>query len=144
MHFLASIDRQNSRYKTPDPGLTRAKTTSIMQIMQFNGSRQPARQASADRPRALLRSMTCVADGREHWIADSVSGARRSGRYPALCGRQVMAAALAAPQGPACPACAVVLAEGYRRRRSRRTDVLVQMIGLAARSHGKHRRVGAR
>lgn len=88
--------------------------------------------------------MTCAADGHEHWVGDSGRGGRQSGRYPALCGRLVISAALAAPPGPTCPACAAVATHGHRRQRSRRTGVLVQMIGLAGRSQGKHRRVGAR
>lgn len=35
----------------------------------------------------------------------------QSGRYRALCGRLVIAAPLVAPAGPACTACAEVLAE---------------------------------
>jgi hypothetical protein len=83
--------------------------------------------------------MTCAADGHEHWVGDDVCGAHRLGRYPALCGRLVISAALAAP-GPACQACAAVLAESHQQRRSRKTDVLVQMTGLASRGQGKHRR----
>jgi hypothetical protein len=84
--------------------------------------------------------VTRAADGHEHWVGDDVCGAHRSGRYPALCGRLVMSAALAAAPGPACQACAAVLAESHQQGRSRRTDVLVRKIGLAVGSQGKHRR----
>jgi hypothetical protein len=107
--------------------------------MQYNEIRGRAVKASARLPKAFLTSMTCSGDGREHWVGDGVGDARQSGRHVALCGRHVMPAALAAPPGPACPACAAVVQKMHQRR-GRRTDVRARTIGVAVGRQGKHRR----
>ncbi|MGH3547432.1 MAG: hypothetical protein ACRDQU_04775 [Pseudonocardiaceae bacterium] len=73
-------------------------------------------------------------------MGDYSRGARRSGGYVGLCGRLVMPAALVAPPGPTCPACAAVLKEGRRQQRSRNPGVLARLTGLATVRQGKHRR----
>lgn len=57
--------------------------------------------------------VTSLADGRCHWVADdayTAGLASRSGRYTALCGHRVVAAALVCPPGPDCRGCAAVAA----------------------------------
>jgi hypothetical protein len=54
-------------------------------------------------------SITCVVDGRAHQVPDLQLGTPEAdgrGRYRALCGHVVTAAALAAPDGAPCPSCA--------------------------------------
>jgi hypothetical protein len=98
--------------------------------------RSPAAGTTAGLARTFLAAMTCVPDGHDHWVWDDADQAQR---YLALCGRLVIPAALVTPPGPTCPACAAVVAQSHPQRRHR-TDVLVQMIGLAGRRQGKHRR----
>ena len=64
---------------------------------------------------AALRTtpVTSGADGRCHRVADDAYTAglvARSGRYTALCGHRVVAAALVCPPGPDCQGCAAVAA----------------------------------
>lgn len=52
--------------------------------------------------------LTCATDRRTHLVAIADlerAIAERSGHYRTLCGRAVLAAALAAPPGPRCAAC---------------------------------------
>ena len=77
-------------------------------------------------PRAT--PVTSGADGRCHRVADDAYTAgltARSGRYTALCGHRVVAAALVCPPGPDCQGCAaaaaiVVTPHPTRRGRHRR------------------------
>jgi hypothetical protein len=49
--------------------------------------------------------MTDVA-GVQHFVTDDAAvRGRRTGCYPGVCGRQVVAASLTAPDGTACPSC---------------------------------------
>ncbi len=64
--------------------------------------------AGADRTTV---SITCVVDGRAHQVPDLQLGTPEAdgrGRYRALCGHLVTAAALAAPDGAPCPSCPAV------------------------------------
>ncbi|MDQ3885726.1 MAG: hypothetical protein M3308_01595 [Actinomycetota bacterium] len=61
--------------------------------------------------------VTSVADGRSHRVTDdayAAGWAARNGRYVALCGHRVVAAALVCPPGPDCYGCAA--AAGVRLR----------------------------
>lgn len=87
--------------------------------------------------RESLMSMTCAADGHDHWVDECLRG---SGGYLGLCGREVMPAALVAPPGPSCAACAAMLNKGYRQQRSRNPGVLAWLKGWAIVRQGKHRR----
>ena len=56
----------------------------------------------------LMTVMTCAADGRTHSVTDPEfqAGLQRSqGIYRAMCGRNILAASLGTPPGPACPRC---------------------------------------
>lgn len=139
MHNLSSI--QPGRYPRNDhpPSLTSPQTPKIIRIMRSSreirlDGRQEAR-AAAGHARALLTSMTCAADGHDHWIG---GGAINTHRYLALCGQLVMPAALVAPPGPACSACTAALNEDHQQQRSR--SLLTRMAGLATIRQGKHRR----
>lgn len=58
--------------------------------------------------------MTCSLDGRAHNVTDnSLRAGQRTGRYQALCGHLVSAAALAAPLGRPCTKClaAILMAD---------------------------------
>lgn len=67
--------------------------------------------------------VTSTRDGFEHLVADTEMAPGSAGRYVALCGRSVWAAALVCPPGPRCPACiAVRNAAPAGGRRHRRTD----------------------
>ena len=64
---------------------------------------------------AALRTtpVTSGADGRCHRVADdayTTGLVARSGRYTALCGHRVVAAALVCPPGPDCQGCAAAAA----------------------------------
>jgi hypothetical protein len=55
--------------------------------------------------------ITCSLDGRAHHVTDdSVVAGQRTGRYQALCGYRVSAAALATPLGRPCAECTAVSA----------------------------------
>src|SRR6476646_5078664 len=55
--------------------------------------------------------ITCSLDGRAHHVTDdSVVAGQRTGRYQALCGHRVSAAALATPLGRPCAECTAVSA----------------------------------
>ncbi|MCA1674102.1 MAG: hypothetical protein LC799_18525 [Actinobacteria bacterium] len=70
--------------------------------------------------------VTSVADGRCHRVGDgayTTGLAARRGRYTALCGHRVVAAALVCPPGPDCRECAAAAAvtpHPTRRGRHRR------------------------
>lgn len=62
-------------------------------------------------PRSI--PVTSAADGRCHRIADdayTAGFAERKGRYTALCGHRVLAAAMVCPPGPDCHGCAAAAA----------------------------------
>ncbi|MGH4019320.1 MAG: hypothetical protein ACRDT0_08805 [Pseudonocardiaceae bacterium] len=66
--------------------------------------------------------VTSAADGRVHWVADdayTAGLAAHSGRYTALCGHTVVAAAMVCPPGPACRNCATAAAIAVAPRRIR-------------------------
>ncbi|MGH3947449.1 MAG: hypothetical protein ACRDRY_09575 [Pseudonocardiaceae bacterium] len=58
--------------------------------------------------RTVAVPVTSALDGLEHLVADAAIAPGNAGRYGALCGRNVWAAALACPAGPRCPACVMV------------------------------------
>ncbi|MGH3979477.1 MAG: hypothetical protein ACRDRZ_10840, partial [Pseudonocardiaceae bacterium] len=67
-------------------------------------------------------AVTSAADGRTHQVADDDYTAglvARSGRYTALCGHTVVAAALVCPPGPACRDCAALAVTRRRTRQGR-------------------------
>ncbi|MGH3924080.1 MAG: hypothetical protein ACRDTT_14635 [Pseudonocardiaceae bacterium] len=94
------------------------------------------RKAHAPGDQALR--VTSVRDGREHLVAQEAMTPGSSGRYPALCGHQVWAAALACPAGLPCPACSTVgtpyPARERRRHRRRRTGSWTWLARLRRRS----------
>lgn len=55
-----------------------------------------------------VRTVTSVRDGREHLVTDDAIEAGQAGRYVALCGYRMLAAALSCPPGPPCSACAAI------------------------------------
>lgn len=73
--------------------------------------------------RTIAFPVTSTGDGFEHLVADTEMTPGSAGRYVALCGRSVWAAALACPPGPRCPACITMhnTVQGGRQRH-RRTD----------------------
>ncbi|HET9118300.1 MAG TPA: hypothetical protein VFN75_09565 [Pseudonocardiaceae bacterium] len=72
--------------------------------------------------RTAVVPVTSALDGFEHLVADAAMAPGNAGRYAALCGRDMWAAALACPAGPRCLACVVAHdADGADRRRHRRT-----------------------
>ncbi|MGH3845010.1 MAG: hypothetical protein ACRDS0_26775 [Pseudonocardiaceae bacterium] len=58
--------------------------------------------------RAVAVPVTGALDGFEHLVAEEAMAPGNAGRYATLCGREVWAAALAAPAGLRCPACATI------------------------------------
>ncbi|MGH3823000.1 MAG: hypothetical protein ACRDRA_09240 [Pseudonocardiaceae bacterium] len=55
--------------------------------------------------------ITCCLDGQAHGVTDEcVAAGQHAGRYEALCGYVVSAAALVAPPGPPCVRCTVMSA----------------------------------
>jgi hypothetical protein len=76
---------------------------------QANRPRVPSRRRSlVDPPQpSVTVQVTCVVDGLSHRITDLAFGAgHRHGRYQALCGHAVTAAAMICPGGQPCPFCA--------------------------------------
>lgn len=68
-------------------------------------------------------AMTCIDDGRLHLVTEDalVAGVTaHTGRYRAVCGHEVAAAAMVSPPGPACPSCSLRHAQGAIRARHRR------------------------
>jgi len=82
--------------------------------------------------------VTSVGDGREHLVAQEAITPGSAGQYPALCGRQVWAAALACPAGLPCRACFAVgtayVAGSRRRRRQHQTGVWAWLNRLRRRT----------
>ena len=67
-------------------------------------------------------SVTSATDGRTHRIAEDAYTAglvAGSGRYTALCGRLVMAAALVCPPGPDCQGCTAAVGAAHRAEHGR-------------------------
>ena len=66
-------------------------------------------------------AVTSAEDGLEHLVADEAMALENAGRYVALCGRAVLAAALVCPPGRPCRACVEVrtsdAASGRQQRR---------------------------
>jgi hypothetical protein len=59
--------------------------------------------------------ITCGVDGQEHEVTDeNMAAGRHAGRYQALCGYRVVAAAMVAPAGRPCFQCTEVLAAAQR------------------------------
>ncbi len=88
--------------------------------------------------RTVAVPVTSALDGFEHLVADAVIVSSNAGHYVALCGRDVRAAALAAPPGPRCPACVAVhnvyTSDGPRHRRLTRSGAWARLTGLLRRS----------
>lgn len=81
--------------------------------------------------------VTSARDGREHLVTQEAMTPGSAGRYPALCGRQVWAAALTCPVGPPCRDCFAVgtaYAAGRRRHRQRQTGVWAWLKRLRRRA----------
>jgi hypothetical protein len=79
--------------------------------------------------------ITCYFDHRAHEVTDeNITAGRRTGHYQALCGYQVIAAAMAAPVGRPCPVCVAVLVASRpstspaRRGRHRRPGWLERIL----------------
>jgi len=81
--------------------------------------------ATARTTRTHHITCTCILDGHCHLVApDAMAAALTAAQrhVPALCGRLVVPAALGAPDGRACPACAATA--GPSRAERRRPRVL--------------------
>ena len=68
-----------------------------------------ARQSPSRQDDSSTVSVTCTTDGRSHQVPDqqlAAPDADHPGRYRALCGHVVIAAALAEPEGTPCSLCA--------------------------------------
>lgn len=73
--------------------------------------------------RTFAFPVTSVRDGFEHLVDDATMTPGSAGRYVALCGCGVWAAALVCPPGPRCPACTAIRdSVPLGRQRHRRTD----------------------
>lgn len=87
--------------------------------------------------RSVAVPVTSVRDGFEHLVAEKPIALGNTGRYVALCGRIVWAAALASPAGPRCPACVAVhsvdAVHGPRHRRASRRGAWARLVGLLCR-----------
>jgi hypothetical protein len=60
--------------------------------------------------RLYTTAITCGVDGLAHEVTDeNMAAGRHAGRYQALCGYRVLAAAMAAPIGRPCSRCTAVL-----------------------------------
>lgn len=73
-----------------------------------------------------MAGVTSVGDGRRAWRTDGMTPGS-AGRYVALCGHAVWAAALVCPPGPRCRACVAARtpepASARRHRREQRPGV---------------------
>lgn len=84
--------------------------------------------------RTIAVPVTSARDGLEHLVADEAMTLGSTGRYVALCGRSVWAAAWACPPGPECPACVTVRnAVQVGRQRHHRTRQRGVWTSLTAR-----------
>lgn len=83
--------------------------------------------------------VTCVVDGADHAVSDadmSAGVAAGHGQYRAICGDDVVSAALTAPPGRWCARCVAVLRHATRRRAEAPSVVRIR--------RGGHRRLGLR
>ncbi|MGH3823495.1 MAG: hypothetical protein ACRDRA_11800, partial [Pseudonocardiaceae bacterium] len=76
--------------------------------------------------------MTSALDAFEHLVAEEAMAPGNAGRYAALCGREVWAAALAAPAGPRCPVCVAVHNTDAAGRTRHRRPVWARLTRPAA------------
>lgn len=87
--------------------------------------------------RTVVVPVTSALGGFEHLVAEDAIAPSNASRYVALCGRDVWAAALAAPPGPRCPACVAVYnadaADGPRHRRPTPSGAWARLTGLLRR-----------
>ncbi|MGH3841646.1 MAG: hypothetical protein ACRDS0_09425 [Pseudonocardiaceae bacterium] len=84
--------------------------------------------------RTVAVSVTSARDGVEHLVTDGAIAPGNAGRYAALCGHNVWAAALACPPGRPCPACiAVREADRPRHRRPNRRGWWARLVSLLRR-----------
>jgi hypothetical protein len=82
--------------------------------------------ARNERPARRAVAVTSVRDGFEHLVAYEAMTLGNAGRYVALCGCAVLAAALACPPGRPCRTCvAVRTSDAASRRRQRRVGMWV-------------------
>ena len=89
--------------------------------------------------RAIDIEMTCCRDGRSHRVcpADHETGLTAArGHYSALCGHDIMAAALSAAPGPPCPACRAQARSATVSRR-RAAPVARRQMWIAHRWRGR-------
>lgn len=50
--------------------------------------------------------MTAADDSQQHYVTDcAAASGHRTGRYQTVCGCEILAASLTAPDGYACPSC---------------------------------------
>jgi hypothetical protein len=83
--------------------------------------------------------VTCVVDGADHAVSDadmSAGLAAGQGQYRAICGDEVVSAALTAPPGRGCVRCVAILCHATSRRPEVRSVVRAR--------RGSHRRLGLR
>lgn len=93
--------------------------------------------------RTITVAVTSVRDGFEHLVDDAVMTPGSAGRYVALCGHEVQAAALVCPPGPRCEACVAVrnavLADGQRHRRADQRGIWARLTRWWPASQGRQR-----
>lgn len=81
--------------------------------------------------------VTSALDGLEHLVAEEAMAPGNAGRYVALCGCDVWAAALAAPAGTRCSVCVARhnadAADGPRHRRPSRRGAWARLVGQRVR-----------
>lgn len=100
----------------------------------------PGMTGVGDSRRALLVPVTSSRDGFEHLVVEETMRPRHGGRWIALCGYAVWAAALACPPGRRCPACSAAChadaADGPHQRRllNRRRGAWARWVGLLRRT----------
>lgn len=95
----------------------------------------PAPASHSGCHRLYTTAITCSVDGLAHEVIDeSMAAGRHAGRYQALCGSRVLAAAMVAPIGRPCTRCTAVLVAARqptgpaRRPRHRRPGWLWRML----------------
>jgi hypothetical protein len=93
--------------------------------------------------RVVVLPVTSAHDGLEHLVAEDMMTIGNAGRYTGLCGRRVLAAALACPAGPPCSSCIAVrdtFVFGDRRnRRTHRHGLWTRLISwLNRRRRARH------
>lgn len=134
MRLHISVQQGSDSHKSAIWHLTRLAIAENIRIMHSKSTRHGKRCINAHAGVPPV-SMTCTGDGLDHRVGDaSLSDDCRSGRYRAVCGRLVIPAALVAPSGPPCLACAGVLGEGRRRReRGTSPEVLRRLVQVFVR-----------